>query len=368
MFEEYKNAVLEFYLIKKKKLKLSNNLESPGRDKLRKECVIVFLRKNSKADKEFIQSFFDPTNRYSDQVRSIEKFKLDKFRPLVSFLTEETNTRDEGNIKLLAWLIDFPTYEDWRQNPIMPEIEETDPSATAKTGDDDSEKPADEATAKPTVLATFIPNNAEVEGAATEKEGTTNIEIPTDNPNYPEQQTEETSGKRSLLNKSNAIKSIVVLLIGVGIFIYWQDKQDRETITKDEKCMFWTGDHYEAVACNIETATPKIDLNVQTLNRLKKITLADTLTKNSIGKVWYATINNEKEFFTDSGMHPVDTVKRLKPITSYIISKNVSYHRYLLTVLIWGICITIFISILVVVAYKYRKRNKTKHTKFAKSG
>lgn len=361
MFEEYKNAVLEFYLIKKKNLKLSYNLESPGREKLRKECVIVFLRKNSKADKDFIQSFFDPTNRYSDQVRSIEKFKLDKFRPLVSFLTEETNTRNEGNIKLLAWLIDFPTYEDWRQNPIMPEIEEAEPSAIAETSEDDSkEEPTDEATDKPTAPVILILNNEEAKGAEYENpKDPSGIETSPDILNPPGQEPEERPGKK---NKGIIVNGIIVLVIGVSIFLYWQDKQDRETITKDEKCMFWTGDHYEAVTCNIGTATPKIDLNVQTLNRLKKITLADTLTKNSIGKVWYAKINKEIEFYTDSGMHPVDTVKRLKPITSYIISKNVSYHRYLLKNIIYVTCITVFI-IFLIMAYKFFGKKRLKNTK-----
>lgn len=45
MFEEYKKDLLKFYRIMKENHRLSVNLEEPGREKLRKECLEVFQKK-----------------------------------------------------------------------------------------------------------------------------------------------------------------------------------------------------------------------------------------------------------------------------------------------------------------------------------
>jgi hypothetical protein len=116
MFEEYKKDVLKFYRIRKENHRLPDNLAPLGRERLRRECVEVFKRKNTPRDKDFIKSVFDPANEYEDQIRSIERFDLNRFRPLISFLTEEVrNTRDDKLVKLFAWLIDFPPNEVWRE-------------------------------------------------------------------------------------------------------------------------------------------------------------------------------------------------------------------------------------------------------------
>jgi hypothetical protein len=76
--------------------------------------VLVYARKNSKEDGEIIRGFFDPSGKYNDHVKSIECLDLDRFRPLVNYLTKGTTIRDEHAVKLLAWLLDFKSYSDWR--------------------------------------------------------------------------------------------------------------------------------------------------------------------------------------------------------------------------------------------------------------
>jgi len=54
---------------------------------------------------------------------------------------------------------------------------------------------------------------------------------------------------------------------------------------------------------------------------------SDTLTKNSLGKVWYSKIDGKVEFFTSAGFHPVHIDRRLKPLTDYMIKKYVYNNR-----------------------------------------
>lgn len=361
MFEEYKNTVLQFYQIKKGKFLLSYNLESPGREKLRKECVSVFLKKNSKADKDFIQSFFDPTNIYSDQVRSIERFNLDKFRPLVSFLTSGTKIRDEENIKLLAWLIDFPLYEDWRNNPVMPEIAEPDPSASTKTSEDDSKEPTDEAVDKPTLPVIIVLGDGETKGAEhTNVKELSNTDLSFDNVNNTIQHPEKDFDKKSFSTKKIVIIGVIILFIGTGLSLFWQDQVDKETITRDEKCMYWTGGHYEAIACNKKTNVATLPLDTMRLRLLERITQPDTLTKSSLGKVWYGKVNGKPIFYTAGGEDPLDSNKRLLPVTSYMLTKYTSYYRYLLTIVVWLISIIAIVIVLCKLAFMYfLKRRKS---------
>lgn len=92
----------------------------------------------------------------------------------------------------------------------------------------------------------------------------------------------------------------------------------------DKQCMYWTGTAYKAVLCKEENTDGHriIALNKQRLSHFKKITMPDTLTYYSIGKVWYTKINNIPEFYTAPGTHPVDVQKKLKPLTKYIVDAH----------------------------------------------
>lgn len=355
MFEDYKRAVLEFYLERKSKFQLSLNLENPGRDKIRKECVAVFLKKNSKQDKDFVQSFFNPANQYSDQVRSIEKFSLDKFRPLVSFLKSGTSVRDDDHIKLLAWLIDFPSYEDWRtQGVFVGTIERSEAPNDVKEIDSED------------VLTQTQKDDPTVAPVA-------NVDIQTEAAPTVETVTVTETGGGSLTDRGRAptiktrmtiISKLIILglalVLAMGIS-YWSlngninnmDILNPIMSAGPKKCMHWVGDHYETIACKQTSSTPIIALNQGVLSRLKKINSPDTLTKYSLGRVWYAKIDGKPEFYTDSGMHPVDTVKRLKPITTYILTTYVSYYRYLLRLVLWSAAVFVLLVFVGALLYRY---------------
>ena len=157
--------------------------------------------------------------------------------------------------------------------------------------------------------------------------------------------------------------TIIILLLEAGAIFLWRNYTDRISVpTADEGCMYWAGTHYEPIKCeDVKGDLPVIHLDVKKLNNLKKIYLSDTLTQKSLGKVWYYGYGKQKhEFFTDSGMHPVDTVKRLKKLTPGILLKYVSYHRFTLNV-IAVVCCSILGAILFAFGVDYlirKQKNK----------
>ena len=324
MFEEYKKELLESYFLKKSQKQLSNNLESPARLKLKKECLKIFRDKYTKSDDEMLKAFFDPLSKFNDHIKSIERFELDKFRPLVNFLQKGTNIRDEESVKLLAWLIDFEPYRNWRCK-------------------DDSK-------------GTDVPpgiTEGEPEGKS---EGT---EDPRANePQVPDQQ----SGWSRSIKRTMIFCITLFAVAGTGFFLSGGSRVGsvREPLS-DEKCMYWTGEHYEPIKCDKSIKHADVmPLNLEMLYGLRRINATDTLTKYSLGKVWYSKIRGKHEFFTDSGTHPVEPNKRLKPLTNYILSNYVSYHRYLLTRLVWSIGIGIIVAVSIGMVYLFRRKNRLK--------
>ena len=378
MFEDYKIAVLNFYREQNNKRVLSTDLENPNRERLRKECAAVFLRKSSKKDKDLVQSFFDPQEKYSDQLRSIEQFNLDKFRPLVSFLTQEEgqarNLRDDNNVKLLAWLLSFPEYEDWR-NGILGETGIADPDGGKG---DDGKKDED----------TEGEENRD-EDKTQEKDGDVEDDRKKDNPNTkikieevqstvvvntllgnfrdkPEDPSvvviapPVVSKKRSFsITFKITISFLILFIVGIA-YGFWKKNKDK-TIRQPlptEQCMYWTGIHYEPISCNENVGNKLIlPLDKEQLANQQKITIPDTLNTRDLDKTWYSKINGKVDFYTDSGTNPHGYGhRRLLPLTQYMLNKYVSYDRYLLNVVVWSISLVVLFGLLIAVSYKFRPK------------
>lgn len=102
----------------------------------------------------------------------------------------------------------------------------------------------------------------------------------------------------------------VIIATVIGIY-YWANKE----------CMCWNGIRYIEVECR-DNKQPNqiIGLNEDKLHNFEKIMEPDTLSKADVGKVWYSKIDNEVEFFTHAGHHPVHNKKSLKAATEHIIN------------------------------------------------
>lgn len=346
MFEDYKKEVLDFYVQKKATHELPAALENPERLKLRKEVLKVFSKKNRKEDIEIIQSFFDPFNQTGDYVKAIERFELDKFRPLISFLTKGKGIRDEEPVKLLAWLIDFLSYREWKEKKYggkqneqigYNEVGEDSPVTNLASERQETEETNYKGDIGKSMFmgANLIQQYAEDEAVEEVKGEPLQEQFP---------KIEHVAigfWNFRQYSKFNFISSILFVfligILGLGSYeIFWQKKfvNALRKPLPSEKCMYWNGTNYEPIDCATKDVTKKVvPLNMAILNGLKKIGLADTLTRKSIGKIWYAKRGGEYEYFTDSGRHPVDSQKRLRPLSAYILTHHISNYRFRLQIL-----------------------------------
>lgn len=307
MPENYQDAVLAAYKQKKKEegSGLPLNLLKPTTVKLKREC----LKRYDKSDeaKNVFSDFFDVDRLDTEFHEYILGKDPDDFKALLNHLQEKTTKTDEKNTELLAWLIDF--------------------------------KP------RPSIAYYTNPPG-----------GTLSPPPPPPPPPIPPK------------NNHIAFKittSIITILIISIVYWFWRNNADK-TIRQPlatEHCMYWTGQHYEPINCNDnEHNKVKLPLNLQQLNHQQRITMPDTLTSYALGKVWYGKVNGSidktPQFYTDSGTNPLDTTKRLLPLTPYMLYKYVSYERYLLSMLVWIVSLFVLFSLLVTLAYKTRPRHK----------
>lgn len=87
-FEEFQLEVLAAYREKRDRGELPTELQVLRRAGLRSYAARVLAIRYDKKDDEVLKAFFDPENRYTNHVESIDELDLDKFRPLVNFLNE----------------------------------------------------------------------------------------------------------------------------------------------------------------------------------------------------------------------------------------------------------------------------------------
>ncbi|MCH5687655.1 hypothetical protein LWM68_27340 [Niabella sp. W65] len=142
------------------------------------------------------------------------------------------------------------------------------------------------------------------------------------------------SAKRTVNTKTLGGLLAVITLAATGVIIYQSNDNNgmsmltSSPLTQNGECMYWAADHYEPVPCNrkIDDAEVK-PIDTILVRRFKKITRPDTITENDIGRVWYAKINKQLEFYTVYGPHPTKPQLRLKPITGYIIDKYIQKNQ-----------------------------------------
>jgi len=346
MFEDYKEKVILAYQKKKEANAISINLLRPTPGKLRNECLSVFGERSLLKDEKTLRLFFGPKDKLADYGQSISKIEIDKFRPLINFLKRRTNVTDERNIELLAWLIDFEprpyqygfNYKEDIKSGITQNI--TDNSQEIEVEDERSLTVSsiygnDEAGNKEVeaVLSDIsaVGNDGECreegndfleevlvteEKEVIEETGSVHPEIQSVFENF-DRPKEPIPGFK--LRK--AIASLMIIIVVASGSMYLLISNEGE-----QKCMYWTGDHYKSISCNkkIEDAAV-IALDTGKVAHFKKITQPDTLTQSSVGKVWYTKIDGGIEFYTADGVHPVYNEVRLKPVTVYILNKYI--HR-----------------------------------------
>ena len=304
MSNEYQESVLAAYKKLKEESRLASRLVEPTTGNLRREALRIFSDRSSEADLRILSSFLKMSEHNKEYVSLINSIDADSFRPLVNFMVGNSSTTSITNVDLLAWLIDF----------------------------------------KPRPSTEFFRSPRDKSG---QTRGGTVI-----------------TGKKPTLLKTKILiltVGMLLLLAWSGAFLWWRNGYIINSIINPEnaKCMHWVGNRYESIDCNEKSGRSDIiPLDPVKLSRFRRIMLRDTLTKNSLGKVWCANVGKDAVFFTDNGINPIDSTKRLRPMTTYMLAKYASYPRYLLQLFIWvisGVSLGILFSLWAFLLLKKKK-------------
>src|SRR6187402_622208 len=107
LFPDYQQLVMQAYEQKKLSNTLPHGLMHLSPAKLKDECLKKCTKDVNRRDEKVIRDFCGDLNESKNYHVIIQRCDTDKFRPLVNYLKGKSESTDEKNIELLAWLIDF---------------------------------------------------------------------------------------------------------------------------------------------------------------------------------------------------------------------------------------------------------------------
>lgn len=283
--QAYKEWVLADYELKLAARELPTELVSPTPAGLKAEAVKICERRFLPKDELMLRSFFNQKDSPAAYRSAIQNADASVFKPLRNFLEDRSINTQFRNIQLLAWLTDF------EPRPFQP-------SLVYQPSRKDPVTASDEIVENGTEISVVLENEDE------------------------EKRLSE--GKLTRKTSYRFIYLLLFLMLALGGYFGVNKLIHRSP--GPEGCMIWDNDHYQPVDChdqNLTVSARRIDH--QLVDHFRKILKPDTLTLHSIGKVWYAKYNGRVEFFTAEGYHPLDSNRRLLPMTDHILEKYV-YH------------------------------------------
>ncbi|MGN7986139.1 hypothetical protein ACTJKC_02305 [Pedobacter sp. 22226] len=269
MFEEYKELVVNHYRELVGLPDTSVYLKDPTPANLKRECLKVYgSGYRAETDKRILIDFFGDPDEDGHFDDAINAFKTPNFRPVQQFIENPNKDSHRRNIELLAWLTGY-----------QPRPFKFD---TFKTKGETPPPPKPPRPVQPPDIKRVL----------------------------------EKSSWKQWLKKYQKESALGLAVLGLTTVLLMK-------IIPRKQCMYWAGDHYEAVDCNKQIfGSVSIALDTMKLYHFKKITRPDTLTLYSIGKVWYSRIDGPiPECFTADGTHPLHPGKDLRPLTVTILRK-----------------------------------------------
>jgi hypothetical protein len=321
MYADYEKLVLDDYRRKKSQTILSFTLMHPTAAKIKRECVRLCKGEIQKKDEKVIRDFCEGWDNIKTCLQNIDNCDVDKFKPLSNFLRGDTESTDPKNIHLLAWLINF------QDRPFVfgkeyVSIKETQAGVEAPEPSQIAIVDAPPVPEDPPTIATEVNNantedhaGADLSDASTGAKG--NI-VSTEDVVYDGQLHIE-KGRKKMRFRKVAMVGVLLAVTGTSGYLWRNSTQQG-----NGGCMYWAKDHFQPIPCNQKVPnTLVVALDTVRVKNFKRITRPDTITNRAKGSVWYSKIDNEIEFFTADGEHPVVIGRRLKPITDYIIDKYI---------------------------------------------
>lgn len=305
MFEKYKTEIIKQFAYAKENdtFGIFNNL-TPA------ECRDYFAllydnERLTEDDKSVMRSFFK-TKEGENLKTAINNCKLSSFRPVISFLKQETESEHKVRINLAAILVDFKIRPF---NRFSKEFALTTDLSNNLNNEEDNR-----------IVTISSEKEKEKEKEDDEREPTEPILVITGKPEEP------SKPKPSIVppNPSWFQKYSISILIGTIILL--TAIIGINYFTTEKECMAWMENQYEEVNCNILNENPNIIVipkDEKLIENFKKIIPCDTTPYEKNGKacLWYGKSENgnEYEFFTFHGVHP-ETGKTLKEVTATIMN------------------------------------------------
>ena len=266
-FSQFKEEVLALYEAKKKRHELDDLLANPSPANLRDYCLVRLSEQLASTDIDIFQKFFDPYKKEKNLEEAIFNFNPGFLKASQKFIQGKTENPDDLLVKLIAILVDY------QPRPFQYSYDLT--------------------TGKPGSPPTGGPGNP-----------------PTGGPGSP-----PTGGRLMGFYKNNMIALRFSTVSGLIIIIFYIIY-----CLTPKGCMYWDGHRYVETTCQSSVPYHRvIGFNNNQFHSFFKIMRPDTLSKKDVGFVWYSKIDNEVEFFTGPGFHPIETKKGLKLATEYII-------------------------------------------------
>lgn len=278
LYVDYRNLVIQTYREKSEDGTLPIYLMRPTAAGLRRECITVYAERYNTKDERCLRAFFGAAQEGSFQ-RVIANCHRDIFIPLVNFLRNPAIETDQKNLELLAWLLDF------RPRPFV--------TGMRLQG-----------------AEVIIPHTAKAEVITREDE---TIAISSDR--HPPGITN--------WRKLTAVGIVMIILIlggYLGVAFLGRGAKD----PAGTGCMYWTGTEYQPTPCTPKGGdTLAIAANPLLLEKFKKITRMDTVTRYSIGKLWYVRIDGGIELYTMKAPYPVGKSRSFFKLSRYMYEKHI---------------------------------------------
>ena len=376
MPKDYIEVVFDAYKKKKTERVLSSNLLNPTPGNLRQECLIVCREKYEPKDHEVLRLFFSDGSKEKGYIKSIEESPAKKFKQMSKIL-KGADVKNPGlkYFELLEWLMDLNLgtstsyYKSFYEKPkvkedsIIESEEELNHDEDNSKGDnsdiltrdaqknikekdhannvgdetsDSLQKDMSNDTNKPTIPIVVVFDNSTTKAPTIDvlephqelkEEVINDPKTPMRNGDHGEDKLTQLPFLERLIlwlergpnsNKKKFVVTLIPVALAVfGIYTFFE--------YVSTQCMYWTGDQYQSVGCSVKVDhATVIALDKQKLVGLKRINRLDTITEKDLGKVWYVKIKQDSaEFYTDSGTYPLNTKKRLMPMTPYILNKYI---------------------------------------------
>lgn len=308
LFIDYTNLVLKNYEGRRGANKLSRLLMDPTTVNLRNECLCVYNEriKEGKIEEDILRAFFGvpPVGRNFDYL--ITRHPADKFRPLRSLMKGKIMNPALVTVELLAWLLDFnPRPLAYAQKILGASTDNAEP-------------------------ANSIRDNNEIQNE-TNAGDTKRPDMPDEILSDPNLVKENLSrdGKQQRSSKPGKLKiaALVVMAIVIffaGMYIFnWREGANKKSFgNANTGCMYWANDHYAKVPCDEEAKGRLIlPFNEERWGNFKRITREDTISAQSVEKIYYIKRDGKIEYFTSGGNHPVEVNRSLKILSQYMFDK-----------------------------------------------